>query len=104
MYIYIVYRGQPAPAQGSGGAGPVDQRGTVYVWGLYVYTSMQSHICMLLITCTYTYTPSSQIRNRIIADGGSIQKIPEISPDLKEIYRTVWEIRQRSLIDMAADR
>ena len=30
--------------------------------------------------------------------------IPDISPDLREIYRTVWEIKQRSLIDMAADR
>ena len=47
---------------------------------------------------------TSQVRNHIIANGGSIADIPDISPDLKEIYRTVWEIRQRSLIDMAADR
>ena len=45
-----------------------------------------------------------QVRNHIIANGGSIADISDISSDLKEIYRTVWEIRQRSLIDMAADR
>eukprot|EP01041_Mallomonas_annulata_P009187 gene9187-19049_t len=47
---------------------------------------------------------NQDIRNRIIADSGSIQHIPDISPMLKDIYRTVWEIKQRSLIDMAADR
>lgn len=46
----------------------------------------------------------SQVRNHIIANGGSIADIPDISAEMKEIYRTVWEIRQRSLIDMAADR
>ena len=45
-----------------------------------------------------------QVRNHIIANGGSIADIPDISAEMKEIYRTVWEIRQRSLIDMAADR
>ncbi|KAJ1511657.1 Ribonucleoside-diphosphate reductase large subunit [Coelomomyces lativittatus] len=44
------------------------------------------------------------VRNRIIADNGSIQKIPNIPDDLKKIYRTVWEISQRSIVDMAADR
>ena len=32
------------------------------------------------------------------------QQIPEIPADLKALYRTSWEIKQRSLIDMAADR
>ena len=35
---------------------------------------------------------------------GSIQKIAEIPDELKLIYRTVWEMPMRSLIDMAADR
>src|ERR1700675_1756737 len=35
---------------------------------------------------------------------GSIQDIVAIPPELKEIYRTVWEVPMRSLIDMAADR
>jgi ribonucleoside-diphosphate reductase alpha chain len=44
------------------------------------------------------------LKNKIISANGSIQDIPEIPKDLKELYRTVWEIKQRSLIDMAADR
>ena len=35
---------------------------------------------------------------------GSIQDIPEIPQNLKELYKTVWEIKQRTIIDMAADR
>jgi len=44
------------------------------------------------------------MKNRIIADGGSIQRVPNIPDDLKAIYKTVWEISQKSIIDMAADR
>ncbi|KAL3916865.1 MAG: hypothetical protein SGPRY_006639 [Prymnesium sp.] len=48
------------------------------------------------------WTP--EIRNQIIAHNGSVQNIPEIPADLKLLYRTSWELKQRSLIDMAADR
>ncbi|MBI2283063.1 MAG: ribonucleoside-diphosphate reductase subunit alpha [Bacteroidetes bacterium] len=44
------------------------------------------------------------MKNRIIAANGSIQNIDEIPADIKELYKTVWEIKQRNLIDMAADR
>jgi ribonucleoside-diphosphate reductase alpha chain len=44
------------------------------------------------------------MKNRIMAANGSIQDIDEIPQNLKEIYKTVWEIKQRTLIDMAADR
>lgn len=44
------------------------------------------------------------IINKIIANGGSIQKIGEIPKELKNLYKTVWEIKQRTIIDMAADR
>ncbi|MBI4436037.1 MAG: ribonucleoside-diphosphate reductase subunit alpha [Candidatus Omnitrophica bacterium] len=47
---------------------------------------------------------NSQIREKIITHNGSIQDIEEIPKNIKDIYRTVWEIKQRSLIDMAADR
>jgi hypothetical protein len=40
----------------------------------------------------------------VIADGGSIARVECIPADLKLIYRTVWEVKQRSLIDMAAER
>ncbi|KAL1924406.1 uncharacterized protein VTP21DRAFT_7441 [Calcarisporiella thermophila] len=45
-----------------------------------------------------------RMKNRIIADNGSVQKIPEVPDDLKALYKTVWEISQRVIIDMAADR
>ncbi len=47
---------------------------------------------------------SNEMKNRIIANNGSIQNITEIPADIRELYKTVWEIKQRSIIDMAADR
>ncbi|XP_019177265.1 PREDICTED: ribonucleoside-diphosphate reductase large subunit-like isoform X5 [Ipomoea nil] len=47
---------------------------------------------------------SPALKNQIIYEDGSVQKIPEIPDDLKLIYKTVWEIKQRTLVDMAADR
>jgi ribonucleotide reductase alpha subunit len=44
------------------------------------------------------------MKNRIVAANGSIQGIAEIPDDLKELYRTVWELPQKDLVDMAADR
>ncbi|KPI89141.1 putative ribonucleoside-diphosphate reductase large chain [Leptomonas seymouri] len=44
------------------------------------------------------------MRNEIITLNGSILSIDGIPQDLKELYRTVWEIPQRKLIDMARDR
>lgn len=47
---------------------------------------------------------SDNMKNRIIADGGSIQRIPNIPDDLKALYKTVWELSQRHIVQMAADR
>jgi ribonucleoside-diphosphate reductase alpha chain len=47
---------------------------------------------------------TDEIRNQIIAHNGSVQGIPEIPTDLKELYKTCWEMKMRTLIDMAADR
>jgi ribonucleoside-diphosphate reductase alpha chain len=47
---------------------------------------------------------TESIRNRIKMGEGSIQAIDEIPEELKQIYRTVWEVPMRSLIDMAAER
>jgi ribonucleoside-diphosphate reductase alpha chain len=47
---------------------------------------------------------NNNMKNKIIAANGSIQHIEEIPADIKELYKTVWEIKQRSIIDMAADR
>jgi len=46
----------------------------------------------------------SSMKNKIIAANGSVQHIEEIPADVKELYKTVWEIKQRKLIDMAAER
>jgi ribonucleoside-diphosphate reductase alpha chain len=47
---------------------------------------------------------TEEIRNRIKMADGSIQSISEIPQEVREIYRTVWEIPMRALIDMAAER
>ncbi|ENN78898.1 hypothetical protein YQE_04636, partial [Dendroctonus ponderosae] len=44
------------------------------------------------------------MKNQVIANHGSIQNIPDIPDDLKAIYKTVWEISQKVILDMAADR
>ncbi|GAA0892417.1 ribonucleoside-diphosphate reductase subunit alpha [Fulvivirga kasyanovii] len=44
------------------------------------------------------------MKNRLIEANGSIQNIPEIPQHVKDLYRTVWEISQKAIIDMAADR
>src|SRR5271156_7221944 len=44
------------------------------------------------------------MRNRLKMSDGSIQNISEIPEEIRAIYRTVWEIPMRSLVDMAADR
>lgn len=46
----------------------------------------------------------NDMKNKIIAANGSIQQIEEIPSNIKELYKTVWEIKQRTIIDMAADR
>jgi ribonucleotide reductase alpha subunit len=48
------------------------------------------------------WTP--ELKDRIIAANGSVQGIAEIPGPLKARYKTVWEIKQKTLIDMAADR
>ncbi len=47
---------------------------------------------------------NNTMKNNIIANNGSVQNIPNIPADIKEIYKTVWEIKQHNIIDMAADR
>ena len=47
---------------------------------------------------------SKEMRDLMIKAGGSIQNIIEIPDELKQLYKTVWEISQKCIIDMAADR
>jgi ribonucleoside-diphosphate reductase alpha chain len=45
-----------------------------------------------------------ELRTAIIANNGSIQNMAEIDSDLRELYRTSWEIPMKTLINMARDR
>ncbi|XP_042960585.1 ribonucleoside-diphosphate reductase large subunit-like isoform X2 [Carya illinoinensis] len=47
---------------------------------------------------------SDVLKNKMIYENGSVLKILEIPEELKAIYKTVWEIKQKTLVDMAADR
>lgn len=45
-----------------------------------------------------------QMKSRLIADNGSVQNISELPQHIKDLYKTVWEISQKDIIQMAADR
>ena len=47
---------------------------------------------------------SSSMKDKIVVADGSIQSIEEIPQHIKDLYKTIWEIKQRCCIDMAADR
>ncbi|WP_242926190.1 ribonucleoside-diphosphate reductase subunit alpha [Pontibacter vulgaris] len=47
---------------------------------------------------------NDNMKNAIIAANGSVQDIPNIPQNIKDLYKTVWEISQRTVIDMSADR
>ena len=47
---------------------------------------------------------SKEMKDLMIKAGGSVQNITDIPQDIKELYKTVWEISQKVIIDMAADR
>ncbi|CAN6252905.1 unnamed protein product [Urochloa humidicola] len=44
------------------------------------------------------------LKNKIIYEDGSVQKVTEVPDDLKAVYKTVWEIKQKTIVDMAVDR
>jgi len=47
---------------------------------------------------------TERVRNKIISDGGSVQNVQELPKHVRDVYKTVWEIPQRAILDMAADR
>lgn len=47
---------------------------------------------------------SDKMKNKLIEANGSVQNIPEIPQDIKDIYKTVWEISQKVILEMAAER
>merc|ERR1719356_1390909 len=47
---------------------------------------------------------TEQMKQMLIANNGSVQNLRQIPADLKALYKTVWEIKQKEIINMAADR
>ena len=47
---------------------------------------------------------NDEMRNKIMANEGSVQNIDEIPEELKSVYKTVWEIKQKALIDLSIQR
>lgn len=47
---------------------------------------------------------SKEMKDKLIAENGSVQNIKEIPKNIKELYKTVWEIKGKTIIDLAADR
>lgn len=47
---------------------------------------------------------NQEMKNKILQSEGSIQNIDEINDDLKSVYKTVWEIKQKALIDLSVQR
>jgi len=47
---------------------------------------------------------SDAMKKQLIAHNGSVQYIAEVPADLRELYKTTWEIKQKSVLEMAADR
>ena len=65
------------------------------------YVVMNKHLLKDLIKLGL-WTP--EMKQRLIASNGSVQDIDSIPQNLKDLYKTVWEIKQKVIIDMAADR
>ncbi|MBC7390541.1 MAG: ribonucleoside-diphosphate reductase subunit alpha [Opitutaceae bacterium] len=47
---------------------------------------------------------NDKMKNKLIEANGSVQGIAEVPQNLKDLYKTVWEIKQKSLLEMSADR
>ncbi len=47
---------------------------------------------------------SDDIKKKLIMENGSVQNIPEIPTDIKEVFKTVWEMSQKRILSMAANR
>ena len=47
---------------------------------------------------------NDKMKNKLIESNGSVQNIAEIPQNIKDLYKTVWEISQKTIMDMSADR
>mmetsp|Transcript_67022 Transcript_67022/g.178779 ORF Transcript_67022/g.178779 Transcript_67022/m.178779 type:complete len:720 (-) Transcript_67022:183-2342(-) len=65
------------------------------------FVQVNKHLLRDLITAGLW---NDEMKEKLIAHNGSVQKIPEIPAEMKALYKTVWEIKQKTVLDMAAAR
>lgn len=65
------------------------------------FTVLNKHLLKDLLSLGL-WTP--ELKNAIVKRGGSVQGLDEVPVELQKLYRTVWEIKQKSLVEMSADR
>ena len=65
------------------------------------FICINPHLVEDLIKCGLW---KSSVKTQIMSNNGSVQKIKEIPDDLKKLYKTVWEISQKSMINLAISR
>ena len=75
--------------------------GTHTVINHYLLTALQENYAKYGLDAPITY---AQIRDRLLLNNGSIASIKEIPDTLKAIHKTNWEIKQREILVMSADR
>jgi len=79
-----------------------------YTSNIYVRRTLAGEfICInkhLIRDCIKLGIWNTLLKDKIIAANGSVQNLDEIPDNLKKLYKTVWEISQKTLINMAADR
>ncbi len=79
-----------------------------YTYNLYVRRTLAGEfVCVskhLLKDLIERNLWNPDMKNELIKAYGSVQNIPEIPQDLKDLYKTVWEIKQKVILDLAADR
>jgi ribonucleoside-diphosphate reductase alpha chain len=72
----------------------------ITLW-IYVYVFLPQYLLKELVE-TGLWTP--EVRNQMIAEKGSVMNIRQIPQELKDMFKTTWEIKQKVIIDMAANR
>lgn len=79
-----------------------------YTTNIYIRRTLAGEfVCInkfLLEDCLNMGIWNKSLKNKIIANNGSIQNLNEFPDDMKKLYKTVWEIKQKNIINMAADR
>ena len=79
-----------------------------YTTNIYIRRTLAGEfICInkfLLEDCLKLGIWDKKLKNKIISHNGSIKNINEFSKEMKDLYKTVWEIKQKNILDMAADR